>query len=102
MWVHASAKPVSGEGERRLLRVEVVDTGIGITEEAKARLFQPFSQGTAAPLLEKTFSIIPSFSRSSLSSPLLSLSAWQAIRRSRANTAGLAWAWPPASTWRSS
>jgi PAS domain S-box-containing protein len=32
------------EGERELLRFRVTDTGIGVTTEQQARLFQPFSQ----------------------------------------------------------
>jgi len=34
-----------GEGGRRaMLRFEVSDTGVGINQEAQARLFQPFTQ----------------------------------------------------------
>ena len=35
---------LTGSGARRELRFEVTDTGIGIDAEAKARIFQPFSQ----------------------------------------------------------
>ena len=39
--VRVTARPLD---ERTLLRVDVSDTGIGLTEQAKQRLFQPFEQ----------------------------------------------------------
>ena len=40
--------PVAEEDERVILRFEVRDTGIGISSEAKARIFDSFSQADAS------------------------------------------------------
>jgi len=40
--VHAGATPTTGE--ESLIRIEVIDSGIGIDEPTLARLFQPFTQ----------------------------------------------------------
>jgi two-component system, sensor histidine kinase and response regulator len=39
---------IEGDGASDLLRFEVIDTGIGLTPEVKARLFEPFSQADAS------------------------------------------------------
>jgi PAS domain S-box-containing protein len=39
---------VDGDATGTTLRVEVVDTGIGLSDEAQARLFQPFTQADAS------------------------------------------------------
>jgi PAS domain S-box-containing protein len=43
--VSVKVKVLMKEGQNNTLLVEVVDSGIGITPEIRARLFQPFSQG---------------------------------------------------------
>lgn len=39
-----SARMTGGEGNSRVFRFDVTDSGIGVTEEQKARLFAPFEQ----------------------------------------------------------
>ncbi len=39
---------LDADGERPLLQLDVVDTGIGITQEQQSRLFQAFSQGDSS------------------------------------------------------
>ncbi|HRQ83410.1 MAG TPA: ATP-binding protein, partial [Azospirillaceae bacterium] len=46
--VTIAAEAVQFEGERVTIRVSVADTGIGIAEDAQARLFQPFTQAEAS------------------------------------------------------
>ncbi len=45
--VHASAEPVKGNSEV-LLKINVADTGAGITPEVQKRLFQPFVQADSS------------------------------------------------------
>jgi PAS domain S-box-containing protein len=47
-WVVARALVVGGEDEPKRLRFEVQDTGIGLSPEQQARLFQPFTQADAS------------------------------------------------------
>jgi CheY-like chemotaxis protein len=42
------ARPLSNDGQRTLLRVEIEDTGIGIEPAAVARLFTPFTQSDSS------------------------------------------------------
>jgi two-component system, sensor histidine kinase and response regulator len=46
--VAITAEMVHFEDERATVRVSVADTGIGISEEAQARLFRPFTQAEAS------------------------------------------------------
>ncbi|HTV01565.1 MAG TPA: response regulator [Luteitalea sp.] len=46
--VHVHISRLDGDADSTTLRVEVIDTGIGLTDEQQARLFQPFTQADAS------------------------------------------------------
>lgn len=46
--VEVRVKPLAGEDDRTRIRFAIVDTGIGIGEEAQARIFESFTQADAS------------------------------------------------------